>query len=125
MLHIRALLMGALLLCVPDGTFVARYEPFPPLPEAIPSALGWVKVERPTPPLKCGDVDAIGCWTYSPRKLEVISGLSPERAWFVLEHERVHMILADANLTLADATQENRIADAIATNRVVLRLLGQ
>ena len=126
-----------MLLAPADGTYVhpvatARLpivlheEPFPPIPVSIPSDSGWTKVVRAHNPFLCGPVWAYGCWTKQGRKLEVREDLQAERAWWVLEHERVHMILSDAGLSLtADPEREQAIANAIATNRMLTRLVGQ
>lgn len=94
-----------------------------PLPDSVLGSAGWTKVLRPAPPLHCGAVLAWGCYTHPARKLEVVSGLSPYHAWWVLEHEKVHMIQSDANLQhIGTAPQRDSLADAVATVRMLERL---
>lgn len=98
-----------------DGTTVE----LPPLPDSIRSMLGWVHVYRVPGPINCGGVPAIGCYTYKTRRLEVATGQSRWNEWLVLRHERIHMILGDAQLRHGvrdndDPEIDDKIADAIA-----------
>lgn len=118
-----ALLFVACAAAPDDGTPSPHDVLFPPLPDSVISAKGWVKVNRPPAPLDCGGVDAIGCYTYAARKLEVVQGLSPYRAWHTLYHEEVHMVLGDAGLlNVGSARQQDSLADAMATLRMLERL---
>jgi hypothetical protein len=106
-----------------DGSPKPHDVLFPPLPDSVISAKGWVKVLRPPHNFLCGDVDAIGCYTYATRKLEVAGDLSPYRAWHTLYHEEVHMAMGGANLLhVGTSLQQDSLADAIASLRMLERL---
>lgn len=107
----------------PDTTTPATGLAFGPLPDSVIGLRGWVRVQRPNRPLDCGGVDAIGCYWYDTRELSVVRELTPYAANHTLEHEKVHMILGDAHLLHVGTTaQQDSVADAIATVRMLERL---
>lgn len=93
----------------------------PALPDSIPSQLGWVKVHR-VANLKCGPDAAYGCFEYATRTLSIADSLTPSLAWMALEHERIHMILFDADTHPRSMAEEDHLADVIAAARVTERL---
>lgn len=94
----------------------------PPIPQVVSAAGGPVPVHR-VPVVVIEGVDTtrqtvLGAFDYSHRLIEIRQSLVGLAAWQTLEHERVHVALFDAGATLADDAVEDRIADAIANQRV-------
>lgn len=90
---------------------------WPPLPATVPSVLGPVRV-LVLPDLRLGNEPLMGSWNSYTRTIRIRAGIDPAAQWQALEHEKVHMELWDAGLSVGDEELEDRIADAIGTARV-------
>lgn len=95
---------------------LAPRDALPPLPDSIPSALGWVDVHR-VPGLLCGGQPAYGCYNPETRTLEVRDSIHLAVAWQTLRHEELHMIAADAGIAI-NMTAQDLLADAVGAARV-------
>jgi len=88
----------------------------PPLPRALPTPLGPVKVRR-TPDLKTSAGDACcGICHWDEGLIEISADLEDGQAWATLFHEYTHMLLFNAglNVTLGPTVQES-VCDVIGT----------
>ena len=108
-----------------DRAGIVAYA-LPPIPDSVISMRGWVRVHFVPGVFLCGMVEALGCYTYESRFMQVDTALSRTDQWLVLEHEEVHMIFGDAGLTARERGHDrdhvdDDLADAIAEVRVLER----
>ena len=106
----------ALLLLAP----VAHCQSLPPLPDSVPSVLGYVRVEK-VAGLRCGGVEAFGCYNPLTRLIQVRDSMSLVTSWQTAMHEQGHAWLHDMNIHL-DRDAENAVVDAMATARLAVWL---
>lgn len=89
----------------------------PPLPDSVPSAVGWVPVRRVASPCGGGE-GTLGCFRIAERIIEIRKdSLSHIQAWIAIEHERAHLNMFDAAVPLSEGLQEF-MARVISTARV-------
>lgn len=115
-------LLLVLALAFAGGSVSARspFAALPPLPGRAPTALGDIKIERRPGPFKCGEVEfAMGCIHYEQWRIEIQDSLALPIAWQVLYHELAHAAFKENGIEFDDAKAEDRIADAIANQRVL------
>ena len=95
---------------------VAHCQSLPPLPDSVPSVLGYVRVVK-VPGLTCNGYDAYGCYSALARVIQVRDSMNIVVGWQTLFHEVGHLWLHDANVRLPEDV-ENKIVDAMATARL-------
>lgn len=92
----------------------------PPLPDSVPTALGWYHVTYPrdaTCGLKLPQPGMLlGCTDIDAKKIQVTSA-EPSRAqrWMILKHEMAHIMFYDTHITFASGVLEERACDVVAT----------
>jgi hypothetical protein len=89
----------------------------PPLPDSVPSQIGWLRVTV-IPDLTCDGVEVYGCFEPQAYVIKIRAGMHPAVAWQTLEHERMHVVFFNANLHFPPGL-EDHIADVIASGRVL------
>ena len=114
-----AVLAGALAVAVLAAVPLPPPEAsLPPLPDSIPSALGWVRVHY-VAGLTCGGgEEVLGCFEPLRRQLSVRDSMDLAVAWQTLRHEELHMIAFDAGIHIVTRGQEDMLADAVGAQRV-------
>ena len=94
----------------------------PPIPAVVTAAGGPVPVSRVetviVPGIDTARETVLGAFDYDHRRIEIRRSLVGLAAWQTLAHERIHVALFDASVTLGDQALEDRIADAIANQQV-------
>lgn len=103
-----------------DGTSTV---PLPGIPSWVPSQIDSVPVQF-VRHLRCNNAPAVGCFVYTARIIQLEDTLSAFNRWLVLEHEIVHSALYDAGLRFRHGPTEDRIANAIAWQRMAERQRG-
>jgi hypothetical protein len=96
------------------------FASLPPIPDSIPSALGWVRVHKVVN-LKCGGVDALGCFQPLTRTLSIRDSLELTVGWQTLKHEQLHMTIFDAGIFIPEDVQDE-LADAVGAQDVRVML---
>lgn len=88
----------------------------PRLPKFLQGLLGPIPVVRARQIVNEG-VDCAGLWDPNTRTVTVLLGLSREKAWHVLIHERTHADLDEAGVVLPRKLEE-AVCDGIALAEV-------
>lgn len=119
-LFLTGLILAALVLAG-AGVCYGQEAKLPPLPDSVPSALGWVRVLK-VPNLQCqsssGPVDAYGCFSSMRRVIAVRDSMPLIMSWVSLEHERKHLEFFDAGVRFENPAYEDMLCRVLSVARV-------
>lgn len=97
----------------------AHVGPLPPIPSSAPTAVGPIPIRR-VMHLVCNGVPSSGCFHGDDGPfIEVQDSIALTVAWQSLEHELVHATLYLNNIVFDDRKDEDKIAEAVANQRVL------